>query len=752
MAIAFRASGAVATGTTSLSIAQPTGTTTGDVLVVFIVDHATSGTVTAPAGWTAAGVIAGTNGRFSCFTAVVGQNSLGASPWSFTGLTTRAVGFMQGFSGGSSDFAHQPDVTASVRTNASGTTGTLGITPGNNGDMVIAGFAAFASGSTWSAQAVATAPTLSNAGGGANSTFCSVNAASGILSTAAATGASSATMGTAGVNAGILLSIKAPNSATSTPSGVASTSAETNGLGEPVSLPSGVTSTSALANAIAQTVGLPSGISATSAENNPTASSGTNGTATATGVASTSGEANPIGEPISLPAGLSASSLENNPSASGTGIAAAGGTSATSAESNPIGDPVSLPSGLAATSVENNPTAAGVDNATALPAGISATSAENNALGAPVSVPLGASISSVESDPIALPVGLASGQTTASSKNNPLGLPNSFASGQAVVSAENNPTSQGTGIATVVGLSLLASEHDPDGQDVCFPAGQAATSAESNPLGLTISLPPGQSTTAAQSNPFGLAVSLVSGVSLVATEHNPAYAALPSGLVAVSAETNPLSWVSGTIGRLAVSSSENSPLGTSSAIIGNLSLAAEENDPSAAARLDGTSLPPGVSLASLPWMPLGSSTALNGGVSAQAVAGTFLYGSGMVILSGAAGRRAWRLGNRSRGQATAGTITIQSNIPAYATDKPVTVSFGLFDIVSIAMRGSHSLTLKLNDPTAPRQIIEIDQGPVVFRSNEEYDCNIGTDVSSIFVTNQSNAAATLALSVRVGII
>src|ERR1700688_2163964 len=113
MAIAFRAQGALATGTTALSITQPTGTATGDVLVVFIVDHAMSGTVTAPAGWTAAGVIAGANGRFSCFTAVVGQNGLGASPWSFTGLTSRACGAMQGFSGGSSDFSHQPDVSAS---------------------------------------------------------------------------------------------------------------------------------------------------------------------------------------------------------------------------------------------------------------------------------------------------------------------------------------------------------------------------------------------------------------------------------------------------------------------------------------------------------------------------------------------------------------------------------------------------------------------------------------------------------------
>jgi len=279
MAIAFRANGAVKTGTTSLSsMAQPTGTSTGDCLVAFVVDHATSGTSAAPTGWTNIANTSSANGRFQCFTAVVGQNGLTGTSWTFSGLTSRSVGFIVGFSGASTDFAHQPDVTASVRSNASGTTGTLGITPGQNGDMVVAGFAAFASGSTWSSEAVATAPTLTNAGGGANSTFCSVAAASGILAVPAATGASSATMGTAGVNAGILISIKGPTSATATPSGVSATSGEHNLIASPNASALGVSVVSAISNPTAAGVQIatvtPTGVSVLSAINNPSAIAG----------------------------------------------------------------------------------------------------------------------------------------------------------------------------------------------------------------------------------------------------------------------------------------------------------------------------------------------------------------------------------------------------------------------------------------------------------------------------------------------
>ncbi len=46
MAITFRAAGTVGTAaTTSVSLSQPTGTTTGDLLLAFVIDHATAGRV-----------------------------------------------------------------------------------------------------------------------------------------------------------------------------------------------------------------------------------------------------------------------------------------------------------------------------------------------------------------------------------------------------------------------------------------------------------------------------------------------------------------------------------------------------------------------------------------------------------------------------------------------------------------------------------------------------------------------------------
>lgn len=233
MAVTFRAVGTSTNGTTSLALPQPAGTATGDVLVAFVLDHATSGTTTAPTGWTRAGGVASATGRFQVYTAVVGQNSLTGTSWTWSSLTTRAQGYIAGYSGGSTAFASQPDVAATARANASGSSGTTSITTVTNNSMVIAAFAALASGATWSAEAMATAPTITERADAANSTFCSVAFADGILATAGSTGASSATISSAGNNAGILLAIRPPTTlpttTTQAASGVAATIAIGNG-------------------------------------------------------------------------------------------------------------------------------------------------------------------------------------------------------------------------------------------------------------------------------------------------------------------------------------------------------------------------------------------------------------------------------------------------------------------------------------------------------------------------------------------
>lgn len=233
MAVTFRAAGTAASGTTSVACSQPSGTASGDLLLAFVVDHATSGNSTAPTGWTRRGGVAGTAGRFQVFSATVGQGGLTGTSWTFSGLTTRALGRIVGYSG--ADTTTPLDgITPSARLNASGTVGTTSITPASSGDMIVAAYAAMANGSTWSAESTTSPGGLTERADSANSTYCSLAIADGTQTTAGATGVSTATMATAGTNAAILLAIRAnqthayAGSGSVANSGTATTSHTTN--------------------------------------------------------------------------------------------------------------------------------------------------------------------------------------------------------------------------------------------------------------------------------------------------------------------------------------------------------------------------------------------------------------------------------------------------------------------------------------------------------------------------------------------
>jgi hypothetical protein len=199
--------GANATGTTSLSVANPASIQNGDLLIAFILDHATSGSTAGATGWTRRLGAGGTGGRFQVFTAIQGAGGLGAGPHAWSGLTTRAQGRIIAYRG--VDNATPMDVAGSHRQNASGTTGTTTITPVTAGNMIVGGFAALASGATWTVEAVATNPgSLAEQFDNANSTYCSIACAHNLQSSAGATGASSATMSANGANVGVLLSLR----------------------------------------------------------------------------------------------------------------------------------------------------------------------------------------------------------------------------------------------------------------------------------------------------------------------------------------------------------------------------------------------------------------------------------------------------------------------------------------------------------------------------------------------------------------
>lgn len=206
MSLVLRGVGANATGTTSVAVSQPAGTSTGDVLIAFILDHATSGTTTAPTGWTRITATSSANGRFQAFIAVVGLNGLTGTSWTWSSLTTTSQGVIIGYSEGSNT---QPDLTSSSRSNASGASGSSAIVPVTAGVKLVAAFAALASGSTWSGEALATGIVLTQQFSQANGTSSSIDIADGIKTTnGGGTGQSSATMGTAGVNAGILIALR----------------------------------------------------------------------------------------------------------------------------------------------------------------------------------------------------------------------------------------------------------------------------------------------------------------------------------------------------------------------------------------------------------------------------------------------------------------------------------------------------------------------------------------------------------------
>lgn len=215
MTITLRGVGANGTGTSSVSVAAPTGGSApqaGDVLIAFILDHSTTdGQSTAPTGWQARGYTRNAGGRrFQVFSGVFGQNSLAGTSWSFTGLTTRSQGMCIVYYGANKTGYGGLDTSVSVRDNASGTYGTLSITTITDGAMILAAFGSYVAASTysWTNENCATIGALTEEFDNKNSTYCSIAVADKLLATAGPTGASTATPTSGQNNGGILLALK----------------------------------------------------------------------------------------------------------------------------------------------------------------------------------------------------------------------------------------------------------------------------------------------------------------------------------------------------------------------------------------------------------------------------------------------------------------------------------------------------------------------------------------------------------------
>lgn len=115
LGISFRSVGAVATGTTSLSIAPPSGLLDNDILLMHLT-HRGSGFATVPAGWTniQQGVTATTGIRGEVYWKRASSES---GSYSVTGLADSSIGFIEAFPG--CILAGDPINTSAISINSS---------------------------------------------------------------------------------------------------------------------------------------------------------------------------------------------------------------------------------------------------------------------------------------------------------------------------------------------------------------------------------------------------------------------------------------------------------------------------------------------------------------------------------------------------------------------------------------------------------------------------------------------------------
>lgn len=201
MAIAYRSASAVAVGTTSLSIAMPTGTVANDIMVAVICCHATTDNSTwASGGWEKITSTQGTNGY--AYFAWKRAGGSEAGPYSVTNLSDSCCGAIMSFSG--CRRLGNPISVYTSRANASGVRGTLGVTTTEDNCMVInaTGVMDNLALSAWVATSPATFTERFD-GRTTNGSDTGVGASTALKSTAGATGATSYTIASAFENVGL---------------------------------------------------------------------------------------------------------------------------------------------------------------------------------------------------------------------------------------------------------------------------------------------------------------------------------------------------------------------------------------------------------------------------------------------------------------------------------------------------------------------------------------------------------------------
>ncbi|HEB79266.1 MAG TPA: hypothetical protein ENI79_02165 [Rhodospirillales bacterium] len=92
--------------------------------------------------------------------------------------------------------------------------------------------------------------------------------------------------------------------------------------------------------------------------------------------------------------------------------------------------------------------------------------------------------------------------------------------------------------------------------------------------------------------------------------------------------------------------------------------------------------------------------------------------------------------------------SIAESVPDSSTDMPVALTIDVSTIKSIFILSSTDLTLETNDGTTPADTINLKAGVAYMWNTDSADAlKLTTDVTGLFLTNASGAAATFALEV-----
>lgn len=90
------------------------------------------------------------------------------------------------------------------------------------------------------------------------------------------------------------------------------------------------------------------------------------------------------------------------------------------------------------------------------------------------------------------------------------------------------------------------------------------------------------------------------------------------------------------------------------------------------------------------------------------------------------------------------------SVPDSSTDMLVNLAIDVSQIQAMIFKSDQAVTIETNDGTTPDDTISLTAGnPLVWINTSYYSNPLGTNVTAIYVTNSSGAAATLEIEVLV---